>query len=230
MGLSSILPLTSLRSLHYPSAGQVWLASSPPPKWGHPHTPVWILGPTSWFLTTSPVYSASQVRRYCTSVPSRGSLRFARHRPVLSSVTEAPTLSPGRPAPACLRCVARHPSKSLLAGSRSASLRPVPSCRFRNLDRSPLQAVAPCPSSSRSALTLWRGSRHAAHQLYLYPLSRDATSTVPKHCSPHRGSSVARLWVTVVLLAHCRSSGLKHPRHRGAGTSSKALLHTQPCG
>jgi hypothetical protein len=69
-----------------------------------------------------------------------------------SSVSEAPVLSPGGPAPACPRLVARHPSKSLLAGSRSASLRPVPSCRFRNPDRSPLQAVAPCPSPHRSEL------------------------------------------------------------------------------
>lgn len=75
---------------------------------------------------------------------------------------------------------------------------------------------------------LCRVSRYAAHQLCLYPPSGDATPATPKHCSPYRGSPAAGLLVTVVSLAHCRSSGLKHPRYRSTGTSSGFLVHAQP--
>lgn len=77
----------------------------------------------------------------------QGFITFCGALPVFSSVSEAPVLSPGGPALESSRRVMRHPSKSLLAGSWSASLRPLPSCRSLYPNRFLLLPATPCPSS-----------------------------------------------------------------------------------
>jgi hypothetical protein len=94
--------------------------------------------PSSWFCTTSTVFSEWQLRVCCTPLPVKGSPRFvcaglevARRRPAWPGTVLAARFGPFEEFP------------SSAAGN--ASLRPLPSCRYRPARRSrrPKPAVVP---------------------------------------------------------------------------------------
>jgi hypothetical protein len=121
--LSSVPPLMGFEC--FPPAGIPPCVHSQKPKLPsdrRSHAPVHV--PPSWFRATSMVFSATKLRVCCTPQPAKGSLRFMRatgpHRPK----TARPDRNNSRNAVHTLRRLS-------LASSRTASLRPLPSCRYR---------------------------------------------------------------------------------------------------
>jgi hypothetical protein len=86
------------------------------------HTPVHV--PPSWFRATSMVFSALELRVCCTPQPTKGSPRFMRAADPNRPKTTRPVGDNPRDAVHTLRRLS-------LASSRTASLRPLPSCRYR---------------------------------------------------------------------------------------------------
>jgi len=81
------------------------------------------LVPPSWFRTTSTAFSTSRSRVCCTPQPAKGSPRFA---PADPRGARRRWSAGGAPRDA-VHTLRRLP----LASSRTASLRPLPSCRYR---------------------------------------------------------------------------------------------------
>jgi hypothetical protein len=81
--------------------------------------------PSPWFLTTTTAYSTQQLRAYCISVPTRGSLRFRSLHPARLERTRLTQSEEHFPATRF-----HTPRRIPLTGSRTASLRPLPSCRY----------------------------------------------------------------------------------------------------
>jgi len=84
--------------------------------------------PPSWFRTTSMVFSARELRVCCTPQPTKGSPRFMLAVAPLHPKAARHAGDTPRDAVHTLR---RLP----LASSRTASLRPLPSCRYRPAQR-----------------------------------------------------------------------------------------------
>jgi hypothetical protein len=85
------------------------------------HTPAHV--PLSWFRTTSTVSSAQELRVCCTPQPAKGSSRFMLSISPRRPKTTRRDGDNSRDAVHTLRRLS-------LASSRTASLRPLPSCRF----------------------------------------------------------------------------------------------------
>ena len=90
----------------------------PSVRWFHPPT----LVPSSWFLTTSTAFSTQGLRVCCTPLPALGFIAF----PTPGSRCFRRSLGRLDAFPAMR---ARTLRRVLLASSRTASLRPLPSCR-----------------------------------------------------------------------------------------------------
>jgi hypothetical protein len=84
--------------------------------------------PSSWFRTTSTAYSARQVRVYCTPLPA---MRFIAFRATALGDCP-PEREPSSLASAFPRDAGHTLQRVLSASSRTASLRPLPSCRYHS--------------------------------------------------------------------------------------------------
>jgi len=147
--LSVVRPLVGLGSL---PPMYLLLVNSGEPKFPSDRrrqAPVHV--PSSWFCTTSTACSVQQLRVCCTPLPVKGSPRFvrvgrevARRRPAVPGTVPAARFAPFEEFP------------SSAAGS--ASLRPLPSCRYRPARREgrPKPVVAPTASPlMRGAYARW---------------------------------------------------------------------------
>jgi hypothetical protein len=147
--------------------------------------------PPSWFLTTSTVYSARQAPGLLHPEAKRGSLRFTVRSP--PGYQPKPVPRGSRPTP---RNAVHTPQRIPLAGSRSTSPWPLPSCRSdahptalapKRSSRPTARAarllrIASSPGRSRvgccaqrlaSRVTLWAETRRATRGTL--PLLRECT-------------------------------------------------------
>jgi hypothetical protein len=104
------------------------------------HTPVHV--PPSWFRTTSTACSARELRVCCTPQPAKGSPRFAR---TASRATREWRGLTGRDPRDAVHTLRRVP----LISSRTASLRPLPSCRYRPARRGSRPRPFSLPTAAR---------------------------------------------------------------------------------
>jgi hypothetical protein len=121
--LSAIPPLLGFEGLPPASTPPCVHSQEPkPPSGQRCHTPTHV--PPSWFRATSMVFSALELRVCCTPQPAKGSPRFMHVARAHCPKTARSDGNNSRDAVHTLRRLS-------LASSRTASLRPLPSYRYR---------------------------------------------------------------------------------------------------
>jgi len=158
--------------------------------------------PPSWFLTTSTACRSREARACCIPLPTLGFAAFRATPPR------------PRPKPAAARRAqfprrVSHPSKNPLAGSRTASPRPLPSCGSTD---------AP-PISPAEAVRCRRWTPSDAMRSNPPPIARAKTSTHPPTQPPAaEAARRERAGSRTVTRAANRLRYQSRPRARGAAT------------
>jgi hypothetical protein len=111
-----------------------------PPSVRRCHAPA--LVPPSWFRTTSTGSSTRKLRVCCTPQPAKGSPRFL--------LAASPCRSRAARLAGCIPRDAVHTLRRVpLASSRTASLQPLPSCRYRPARRGSRPRPVSLPTATR---------------------------------------------------------------------------------